>query len=93
MSIKRLVEGLPKFDSHSSILLPSALDVYLESLIDDHSFLLLRKLGQFDRDSDTAQVAVTETPKTEIPRFPDDVKYSTELYLWHQRFGHLASKM
>ena len=29
----------------------------------------------------TAQVAVTETPKSESPRFPDDVKYSTELYL------------
>jgi hypothetical protein len=54
----------------------------------------VKKSGFFcNGDSDTAQVAVTETPKTEIPRFPDDVKYSTELYLWHQRFGHLASKM
>jgi hypothetical protein len=40
----------------------------------------------------TAQVAVTETPKSERPRFPDDVKYSTELCPRHQRFGHLASK-
>jgi hypothetical protein len=31
---------------HSSLLLPSALDVYLESLIDDHSVVLI-KLGRF----------------------------------------------
>jgi hypothetical protein len=40
----------------------------------------------------TAQVAVTETPKSECRRFPENAKHSTELYLWHQRFGRLASK-
>jgi hypothetical protein len=39
----------------------------------------------------TAQVAVTETPKSESSRFLEDAKCSIELYLWHQRFGHLAS--
>jgi len=40
----------------------------------------------------TAQVAITKTQLYEGPRFPHDIKYSTELCLWHQRFGHLASK-
>ena len=29
--------------------------------------------------------------KSQSPRFPEDAKYSTQLCLWHQRFGHLAS--
>ena len=38
----------------------------------------------------TAEVAVT--PESESPRFPEDARYSTELYLWHQRFGYFSSK-
>jgi len=55
--------------------------------------MTVKKSGSFySINCYTAQVAVTEIPKSESPRFPDDVKYSTELCLWHQRFGHLASK-
>jgi hypothetical protein len=39
----------------------------------------------------TAQVAVMETPNSASPRSPEDAQYNTELYLWHQRFEHLAS--
>jgi len=38
------------------------------------------------------QVAVTETPKSESPRFREHAKCSTELHLWHQRFRPLSSK-
>jgi hypothetical protein len=34
----------------------------------------------------------TETPKSRSPTFPENEKYSTKLYLWYQRSGHLASK-
>jgi len=55
--------------------------------------MTVKKSGSFySINCYNAQVAVTDTPKSESPRFPDDVKYSTELCLWHQRFGHLASK-
>ena len=55
--------------------------------------MTVKKCGYFySINCYTAQVAVTGTPKSENPRFPDDVKYSTELCLWHQRFGLLASK-
>jgi hypothetical protein len=55
--------------------------------------MTVKKSGSiFSINCYTAQVAVTDTSKSESPRFPDDVKYSTELCLWNQRFGHLASK-
>jgi len=55
--------------------------------------MTVKKSGSFySINCYTIQVAVTETSKSESPRFPHDVKYSTELCLWHQRFGHLASK-
>jgi len=37
-------------------------------------------------------MAVTEAQNPESPRFAEDAKYNTELYLWHQRCGHLASR-
>jgi hypothetical protein len=56
----------------------------------DGHVMTVKKSGSFySIDCYTTEVAVTETRS---PRFPDDVKYSTELCLWHQRFGHLASK-
>jgi hypothetical protein len=42
-----LASAIWSWITHSSPLLIFALDVYLESLIDDHSVLLLRKLGRF----------------------------------------------
>jgi hypothetical protein len=55
--------------------------------------MTVKKSGSFySINCYTAQVAVTETSKSESPRFSDDVKYSTELCLCHQRFLHLASK-
>jgi len=44
--------------------------------------MTVQKSGSFySSNSYIAQVAVTETTKSESPKFPEDVKYSTELYL------------
>jgi hypothetical protein len=39
----------------------------------------------------TTKVALTEIPNSKSPRFSEDAKYSTELYLWYYPFGQLAS--
>jgi hypothetical protein len=54
-----------------------------------HVMTVKKSVSFYSINPYTAQVAVTEI---QSPRFPENAKYSTELYQLHQRFGHLASK-